>query len=295
MRFVVPVPAAFARPNRKFFGSKRGMTWLNAVNDRGTGRGAKIGKIHLTGVKGGAGRFVALQGAVTDVFALHPCAAPAGSPCRTGRRRVAGARPAQRRDRDAERLRQLRHEPEPGGVVLHGYARASTVRQSLDTQGDSLRAAGVTRIFAEKISTRAVIRPELDKAVALASEMRASGVAVTIVVHGEHHAGRVVRALQLAGQELQPDTGGAQLLGQRRQLDAAAEPLVLGSASGGRAVSHALTYKTAGCEPVPGTGLMYPRFAGSRGFAPCVGSPPRFQPAAEARSRSLAPAGAAET
>ena len=42
MRFVVPVPAAFARPNRKFFGSKRGMTWLNAVNDRGMGRGAKV-------------------------------------------------------------------------------------------------------------------------------------------------------------------------------------------------------------------------------------------------------------
>jgi TnpA family transposase len=42
MRFVVPVPAAFARPNRKFFGSKRGMTWLNAINGRGMGRGAKI-------------------------------------------------------------------------------------------------------------------------------------------------------------------------------------------------------------------------------------------------------------
>ena len=42
MRFIVPVPAAFARPNRKFFGSKRGMTWLNAVNDLGMGRGAKI-------------------------------------------------------------------------------------------------------------------------------------------------------------------------------------------------------------------------------------------------------------
>ena len=42
MRFVVPVPAAFARPNRKFFGSKRGMTWLNAINDRGMGRGAKV-------------------------------------------------------------------------------------------------------------------------------------------------------------------------------------------------------------------------------------------------------------
>ncbi len=42
MRFVVPVPAVFARPNRKFFGSKRGMTWLNANNDQGAGRGAKV-------------------------------------------------------------------------------------------------------------------------------------------------------------------------------------------------------------------------------------------------------------
>src|SRR3954468_12361273 len=42
MRFVVPVPAAFARPNRKFFGPKRGMTWLNAMNDQGVGLGAKI-------------------------------------------------------------------------------------------------------------------------------------------------------------------------------------------------------------------------------------------------------------
>ncbi|MGH3190136.1 MAG: Tn3 family transposase, partial [Streptosporangiaceae bacterium] len=42
MRFVVPVPALFARPNRKFFGPKRGMTWLNAINDQGIGRGAKV-------------------------------------------------------------------------------------------------------------------------------------------------------------------------------------------------------------------------------------------------------------
>jgi len=42
MRFVVPVPAAFARPNRKFFGSKRGFTWLNVINDQGAGRGGKI-------------------------------------------------------------------------------------------------------------------------------------------------------------------------------------------------------------------------------------------------------------
>ena len=42
MRFVVPVPALFARPNRKFFGPKRGMTWLNAINDQGMGRGARV-------------------------------------------------------------------------------------------------------------------------------------------------------------------------------------------------------------------------------------------------------------
>ena len=45
--------------------------------------------------------------------------------------------------------------------------------------------------------------------------------------HGEHDPVRVVPALQLARQELQADTGGAQLLGERRELDAAAEPLVL--------------------------------------------------------------------
>ncbi|MEV4247714.1 Tn3 family transposase [Streptosporangium canum] len=42
MRFAVSVPTAFAQPNRKFFGSKRSMTWLNAMNDRGMGRDAKI-------------------------------------------------------------------------------------------------------------------------------------------------------------------------------------------------------------------------------------------------------------
>ena len=56
----------------------------------------------------------------------------------------------------------------PAGHVRVGYARASTARQSLDPQADALRASGVTRIFAEKISTRAVTRPELDRAIALA-------------------------------------------------------------------------------------------------------------------------------
>jgi len=45
--------------------------------------------------------------------------------------------------------------------------------------------------------------------------------------HSEHHAGRVVGALQLTSEELRPDIGGAQMLGERRELDAAAEPFVL--------------------------------------------------------------------
>jgi hypothetical protein len=114
---------------------------------------------------------------------MSSCAVPAGSPCRTGRGRVAAqyhtARfrlvphlakalsvpvPALRKPGSAwaELPRPAAPGAVPAGQVRIGYARASTVRQSLDTQIDSLRAVGVTRIFAEKISTRAVTRPELD-------------------------------------------------------------------------------------------------------------------------------------
>ena len=67
-------------------------------------------------------------------------------------------------------------------------------------QTDSQRASGVTRIFSEKISTRAVTRPELDKAVALAREIRASGAAVTIVVHEHKRLGRGIELAALAEQ-----------------------------------------------------------------------------------------------
>ncbi|MGW7256875.1 recombinase family protein [Streptomyces sp. NPDC054834] len=49
---------------------------------------------------------------------------------------------------------------QPVRQVRLGYARASTARQSLDAQLDSLAEAGVTRVFSEKISTRATKRPE---------------------------------------------------------------------------------------------------------------------------------------
>ena len=42
MRFVVPVPSVYARPNRKYFGPKRGITWLNMITDQAMGIGAKV-------------------------------------------------------------------------------------------------------------------------------------------------------------------------------------------------------------------------------------------------------------
>jgi DNA invertase Pin-like site-specific DNA recombinase len=152
---------------------------------------------------------------------MSSCAAPAGSPCRTGKGKVAAqyhtARfrlvpslakilnvptPALRKPGSAwvELPRPPAVGAAPAGHARIGYARASTVRQSLDTQLDSLKEARVTRVFHEKVSTRAASRPELDKAVALAQEMRASGVAVTLVVHEHKRLGRGIELAALAEQ-----------------------------------------------------------------------------------------------
>lgn len=42
MRFVVPVPSVYAKPNKKYFGPKRGITWLNMINDQALGIDSKI-------------------------------------------------------------------------------------------------------------------------------------------------------------------------------------------------------------------------------------------------------------
>ena len=152
---------------------------------------------------------------------MSSCAAPAGSPCRTGRGKVAVQYhtsrfrlvpslakslsvpvPPVRKPSSiwVELPRPVSASIEAAGHVRIGYARASTVRQSLDSQLDLLKQAGVTRVFSEKISTRAVRRPQLERAVALARELRASGVEVTLVVHEHKRLGRGIELAMLAEQ-----------------------------------------------------------------------------------------------
>lgn len=171
----------------------------------------------------------------THACPMSSCAAPPGSPCRTARGKVA-AQYHTARFGLVPSLAKALNVPTPGvrkpgsgwvelprpsnvggppvGHVRIGYARASTVRQSLDTQLDALAAAGVTRVFSEKISTRATRRPELDKAVALASELRASGVAVTVVVHEHKRLGRGLELATLAEQLKASEVGLEFLTGE---------------------------------------------------------------------------------
>ncbi|MFE2533834.1 recombinase family protein [Streptomyces sp. NPDC059371] len=157
---------------------------------------------------------------------MSACAVPAGSPCRTGKGKVAvqyhTARfrlvptPAVRKPGSAwtELPRPASAGSEPVGHVRLGYARASTARQSLDAQLDSLAEAGVTRIFKEKISTRAARRPELEAAVKLAGEMRSSGARVTLVVHEHKRLGRGIELAMLAKELKASDVGLEFLAGE---------------------------------------------------------------------------------
>ncbi|MFE3995001.1 recombinase family protein [Streptomyces goshikiensis] len=162
---------------------------------------------------------------------MSTCAAPAGSPCRTTKGKVSiqyhTARfrlvpalakalnvptPAVRKPGTAwVELPRPAAGTEPVGHIRIGYARASTARQSLDTQLDSFAAEGITRVFSEKISTRVAQRPELEKAVALARELRTSGARVTLVVHEHKRLGRGIELVTLA-QDLKAADVGLQFL-----------------------------------------------------------------------------------
>ena len=77
-------------------------------------------------------------------------------------------------------------EPEVTAVPIRiGYARCSSATQELQSQLDALTRAHCTRVFSEKISTRIKVRPELDKALTLAHEIKtpAPDQPVILAVH----------------------------------------------------------------------------------------------------------------
>lgn len=173
--------------------------------------------------------------------ACPSCAAPSGSPCRTRAGRTAAkyhtARftlvPSLREDlhvavpADRGPGRAWVEGPAvaaaaptaPGTPIRIGYARCSTTGQELQSQLDALTAAGCGRIFAEKVSTRVKVRPELENALALAREIRtalqpAGDQAVILTVHEMKRLARnaaelmtLAGTLQHAGIQLELLTG----------------------------------------------------------------------------------------
>lgn len=113
-----------------------------------------------------------------------------------------------------ERPRPVEAGGELVGHVRIGYARASTPRQSLDSQLDALAETGVTRVFSEKVSTRATTRPELEAAAKLARDIRGSGVRVTLVVHEHKRLGRGIDLATLAEELKAHDIGLEFLTGE---------------------------------------------------------------------------------
>ncbi|MGW5676275.1 recombinase family protein [Streptomyces sp. NPDC003860] len=134
-----------------------------------------------------------------DQVERHPCpkcTAPAGSPCRTSAGKVASSyhtgrfalvpalkaeltvkTPADRNPgkpwAQGAPVAQA-SVPSPGAAIRIGYARCSTVGQELQSQLDMLARADCTRVFSEKISSRIKERPELEKALTLAREIKAA-------------------------------------------------------------------------------------------------------------------------
>ena len=155
MRFVVPVPTIYARPNRKFFGPKRGITWLNMINDQAAGLGAKVvsgtprDSLHMIDVlyarDGGQRPDIVITDSGSYSDPVLRARAPAGHvlPAAAGR----PARPAAVADQPGHQLRAAGHrrprEDRPGqgtqalarhpaGGRLHPHRRRPRLRRDLD-------------------------------------------------------------------------------------------------------------------------------------------------------------------
>ncbi|MFY9808669.1 MAG: recombinase family protein [Pseudonocardiaceae bacterium] len=166
----------------------------------------------------------------------HPCprcAVPAGSACRT----QAGRTAAKYHTARFVLVPSLREEltvaappdrnpgkpwvagpqvaaatPETTTVPIRiGYARCSSATQELQSQLDALSRAHCTRVFSEKISTRIKVRPELEKALTLAREIKAAAPdqSVILTVHEMKRLARNAAELMTLSAALH--RGGVQL------------------------------------------------------------------------------------
>jgi DNA invertase Pin-like site-specific DNA recombinase len=161
------------------------------------------------------------------------CEASAGSPCRTRGGKTAAKYhtprfvlvPALREelqvlapsDRSPGRVWRPGPTPAPasalprGKPIRIGYARTSTARQELASQLEALREADCHKIFQEQISTRVKVRPELEKALALAHQFKeaAPDVPVIFTVHELKRLARNAAELMTLSAAIQ--AGGIQL------------------------------------------------------------------------------------
>ncbi|MDI5978240.1 recombinase family protein [Amycolatopsis magusensis] len=175
-------------------------------------------------------------GGAVERHACPKCEAPAGSSCRTRAGKVAAKYHTARfmlepalRDELAVTVPPNRGPgrvwkpgpsvaaaaPEPTGSPIRiGYARCSTATQELASQLDALAAAHCTRVFSEKISTRIKVRPEFEKALTLAREIRqaAPEQQVLLTVHEMKRLARNAAELMTLSAALQADGIGLEML-----------------------------------------------------------------------------------
>lgn len=146
------------------------------------------------------------------------CGAPAGSACRTRGGKTAAKYhtprfvlvPALREELDvpvpADRGPGRAWKQGPALAVVPaprterpiriGYARTSTARQELASQLDALRRAECHKIFSEQISTRVKVRPELEKALALAHQFKEAAPETPVVITALRQDHVMVRVVQ---------------------------------------------------------------------------------------------------
>ena len=156
----------------------------------------------------GAGPAEAIRDADEVEFRPCPrCDVRPGSPCRSRSGAVAGTYHTGRFTKVPRLAKRLRVQtpadrgpgqpwrpgtPPPGPVpddgptadIRIGYARCSTLTQELQSQLDALAAHGIPRdkIFSEKISTRVRVRPQFERALALAREIKAHAPHCRVIV-----------------------------------------------------------------------------------------------------------------